>query len=462
MLAYSINSFKEGNKMNGKNVLIQNNGTITYIPTCEKSTYEPNKIKLARGAEVLLNSYNQNLSLNNAFSAREINLENIMLTKKLHLEETIMFKESPLYFSGASDYLKSIETHMSDDLVTTQNYKDINKLANIFTGQLTSFCGLESRMSSDSVGLDYMFAVSSTRGEREKLVKLLDNGGFPEELIKKSEWQNVARFVKAWADSETIVNKNILSVWFEFDTAENEMGDFTIPSLFLHTKPLRIDSYEDISKCQSITRNIIPILAGKPVPKKVEECFIKCLKNLPEGALLLDVGIMLSRSEPDMMRLVLNRIQPDQIIPYLKTIGWSDKNNGLSELLEELKRYVSRIVLQINIGEQVDQKIGIECRFFPDLYNNETRWIDFLNFLTIKGLCSPEKRSAFLQFSGSTYGGTMKEFDTESYVPSVKLPDDIRPNVLVRYISHVKINYKPNNPLEAKGYLGVKLFEQKE
>ena len=448
--------------MNGKSILLQNNRTTTCIPTCEKSTYVDNKIKLEKGAEVLHNSYNLHLSLDNTFSAREINLEDIILTKEYPLDGTVMFKGTPLYFSGASDYLKSIETNMSNDLMTTKNFKDIDKLANIFTGQLTSFCGFESRMSSDSAKLDYMFAISSKRGEREKLVELLNNGEFPEKLLKKSEWQNVIKFVNAWADPKTVVNKNVLSLWFEFDTSDDEMGDFTIPSLFLHTLPLRIDSNRDISRCLSITKNIIPILAGKPVPKKVEECFIKCLKNLPEGASLLDVGIMLSRPEPDMMRLVLNRLQPDQIIPYLKAIGWSDINNELSKLIEELKKYISRIVLQINIGENVDQKIGIECRFFPDLYNQETGWIDFLDFLTKKGLCLPEKRSAFLQFSGSIYGGTLKEFDLESYVPSVKLPDDIRPNALIRYISHIKINYKPNNPLEAKGYLAIRLFEQKE
>jgi hypothetical protein len=165
MFAYSINSFKEVDKMNGKNILIQNNGITTYIPTCEKSTYEPNKIKLARGAEVLLNSYNQHLSLNNAFSAREINLENIMLTKEHHLEETKMFQNfNDLY---PTNYLHFVESHVPEELISSQCFEEIKKIADNLSGNLTSFFGFESRLTSKNARSDYLIAVSSQKGERE-------------------------------------------------------------------------------------------------------------------------------------------------------------------------------------------------------------------------------------------------------------------------------------------------------
>jgi len=376
------------------------------------------------------------------------------------LETNIMRRDLPLKYSKYShavDYLHSVESHIPKELVSSKNFTEIRDLANHFTGNLTSYFGFESRMSDPSARTDYMLAISSKRGEREKLAKLFKNRNLPEEFLKTSEWQHIGKFVNAWANPNSVVNKRILSLWFEFDTSD-ELSKVPIPSIFLHTKPLRADSLDDFNKCKSITRDIIPILTGKSVPKKVEECFLKCLKNLPEGALLLDVGLMLSRPETDMLRLVLNRMKPDQIIPYLKKIGWTDENNRLFKLIEELKKYVTRIVLQINIGEKVDSKIGIECRFFPDLYNKETGWIDFLDYLAEKGLCIQKKRSAFLQFPNSLHDRTNQEFSIDSYMPSVKFQEKPRANALVGYISHVKINYKPNTPLEAKGYLGVRLF----
>jgi len=151
-------------------------------------------------------------------------------------------------------------------------------------------------------------------------------------------------------------------------------------------------------------------------------------------------------------------MEPNQIIPYLNSIGWSDDTNGLSTLLDELEKYVTRIVLHISVGEKIDNKIGIECSFYPDLYNQETRWSDFLAFLTEKGLCLSEKKSALLGFPGVEQEDMNNDFDLKTYMTAVKIPDNNFSSALVRYISHVKLSYEPNYPLEAKVYSGVRLF----
>jgi hypothetical protein len=50
------------------------------------------------------------------------------------------------------------------------------------------------------------------------------------------------------------------------------------------------------------------------------------------------------------------------------------------------------------------------------------------------------------------------DFDLKSYMTAVKIPENNFSRALVRYISHVKLSYKPNYPLEAKVYSGVRLF----
>lgn len=371
-------------------------------------------------------------------------------------EKTVMFKDFPTRDLHPSDYLSTIAPHISEELISSQNFAEIKSLAQHLTGNLTSFFGFESRLNSSDSRSDYMFAISSKNGERETLLNLFKTKALPELFLTNPEWNRVGKFVESWTDFKSEINKNALSLWFEFDTAE-ETNKVPIPSIFIHTAPLRIDSPEDKKNCLWITREAIPILTGLEASEKVEKCLINCLEKLPEGARLLDVGVMLSRPTTEM-RLVMNRMKPKDIIPYLKSIGWEGNINELQDLISELEKYVNRIVLQIGIGEKVDSKVGIECRFFPDQYNLEKGWSQFLDYLHEKGMCSTEKRNAFLKFPGEELNDDLEEFNLQNYVPTVKLDENSSANALVRYISHIKINYKPNCPLDAKGYLGIRVF----
>ena len=191
---------------------------------------------------------------------------------------------------------------------------------------------------------------------------------------------------------------------------------------------------------------------------KVEDIVIECIKNLPLESSVFQIGTMLSRND-DEIRIVIKRIQADQIIPYLKSIGWSDdENRGLSTLLEEIKNKVTRIVLHIGVGEQVNPKVGIECSFYPDKYHQEKGWAKFLDYLLEKGLCNEEKHSALLNFPGIEPRDHDQNFNPKYCAPSVMMPEENFLSSLIRYISHIKLVYQPNKAVEAKAYPAVRLF----
>jgi hypothetical protein len=172
----------------------------------------------------------------------------------------------------------------------------------------------------------------------------------------------------------------------------------------------------------------------------------------------MDAGVMLSRSTSGV-RLIITRICPTKIIPYLTALGWSDNNKEVSTLLKELEEQVTRLVLHINITETgIDPKIGLECSFSPDLYHLETRWSAFFDYLVKKKVCLPEKKEALLQFSGVQQENPRYDFNLTSYKAAARLSDNDFSSALVRYISHIKFISKPNSPLEAKAYSGVRLF----
>ncbi|MCX6663843.1 MAG: hypothetical protein NTZ75_06295 [Euryarchaeota archaeon] len=371
--------------------------------------------------------------------------------------ETIQLRKPSFKDLNAVQYLSSVESNIPDELISTQNFTEIKKLASHFTRGITSFFGFESRLNSPDARADYLFAVSSQKGEREALANLIRSGELPEEFMNKPEWQNACKLVLEWVNPDSILYNNILGLWFEFDMIENS-SEIPVPCIFLHTTPLRIDTPEDMKKFTWLTDTALPLLTGHHVSENIERQLIQAVQQLPEGAVLMDTGVMLSRSTSGV-RLIIARICPAKIIPYLTALGWSDINKEIWTLLKELEQQVTRLVLHINITETgVDSKIGLESSFSPDLYHLETRWSSFFDYLVKKRVCLPEKKGALLQFSGVEQENPSYDFNLTSYKAAARLSDSDFSSALVRYISHIKFISKPNSPLEAKAYSGVRLF----
>ncbi len=374
--------------------------------------------------------------------------------KSRFIVETVQLRKFSLKNLNTVQYLSSVECSIPEQLISVQNYTEMKKIASYFPEAITSFFGFESRLFNSDARADYLFAVSSMRNERKKLADLIKKKSFPEKLLNKLEWQNVCKFVLEWASPESILYQNILGMWFEFDMGETP-SETPTPCIFLHIIPLRRTTEE---KIHWLTRTALPLVTGKKIPEKIEQNVFHAIQRLPEGAVIMDAGVMLSRPKAGV-RLIIAKIQQNNIIPYLKRMGWSEQNNNLPNLLRDLEQQVTRIVLHITITEKgIEQKIGIECSFTSDRYHREMRWISFFDYLVDKGFCVPEKKDALLQFMGIEQEDLKRNFDTSVYKPTVKIPDNDFSSALVRYISHVKLMYGPNQNILAKAYPGVRLF----
>ncbi|MBN2600296.1 MAG: hypothetical protein JXA75_07125 [Candidatus Thermoplasmatota archaeon] len=437
-----------------------NTCAFTCVSRCEKGFYESLSMKLEVSSVMWDNSYSYSTSFENVSWAREINLENNLKQYQEKFEINRKFKELSSGELKPSDYLRLIESRIPEELISAQNYSEIKNIAKYFTSGLTSFFGFEKRLMNPNAPSDYLIAVSALKGEREALVHLLEKENLPNNFLNRTEWQQLHNFAINWVNPKSEIHDKVLGIWLEFDI-NDVSSDISIPSVFLQTVPLRIDSPKDIEKCTWVTRNAIPCLEGRPISEKEEQYFLKIIKKLPKGASVFHVASMLSRKS-EGMRVVIKRIHPDDMVPYLRSIGWADTDDGLSKLLQELKDFVDCIRLHINISDHVDLKIGLECFISPEKYNQENGWTDFLAYLVEKGLCQPELKSSLLEFTGVEQEHPAYNFGIDSYMPSVKVPDKDFSKALVRYISHVKISYEPKKTIEAKAYTGVRLFGRLE
>lgn len=377
--------------------------------------------------------------------------ENVFITETTHLRKTSLMDMTTV------GYLSLIEPNLPEGLISTKNYSEMKKLASCFTPNITSFFGFESRLSSPDARADFLFAVSSQGGEREALLHFLHDEHEAQQFLRHNEWQHLRDFAATWANPDSELYTNILGLWLEFDTA-NASQETPIPCVFIHTIPLRITSRAEERKYEWMFHTALPLLLGHPLSSHLHQRLLEAFCKLPNGASVMDIGFMLSRGTAGA-RLVLRHLHPTQIIPYLESLGWSDTNNELASMIQDLQTRVTRLVLHITITEQgVDQKIGLECSFSPDHYHLENRWASFFDYLIQKGVCCPEKKTEALKFLGVNTEEPLQPFDSSSYTVAVRLPSKVPVNALVRYMSHVKLVYKPGQPLEAKAYPGVRLF----
>ena len=348
-----------------------------------------------------------------------------------------------------ADFLQLISSDVSKNLISTKNYEVIMALAKKFPGKLTSFFGFESRLTTDNSTSDFLFAISSNGGEKEQLMEFFQNK--ENSFLNKNIWTQIYNFTVEWLNPQSIVSRNVLGIWLEFDTSENNFSNM-IPSVYMHTTNINSKS-----EFRWLTTKALPLLLGNNLNEKITKKLMECFCKLPKNSAVFQVGAMLSRGV-DGVRIVIKRIDVDEILPYLQSIGWNDDSNKLGDLLEELKKYVNRFVLHLHVTENVHLKIGLECSFYQDEPDQEKKWNNLFKFLQSKGLCIAEKYDALMDFPGVMLKDSESVFNFDEYSPISVLQKNPSQSALYRFISHVKINYTPNQPVDAKAYCGVRLL----
>ena len=109
---------------------------------------------------------------------------------------------------------------------------------------------------------------------------------------------------------------------------------------------------------------------------------------------------MLSRGA-EAVRLCINLRTVEGIVEYLAGVGWPGSEADVLGVLEPIAGLVDYVCLDIDVGETVHRKIGLEC-YFDGIKQprTEPRWGVFLDSLVRDGLCTADKRDALLSYSG--------------------------------------------------------------
>ena len=241
----------------------------------------------------------------------------------------------------------------------------------------------------------------------------------------------------------------------EFDV-DGPPPDVPVPSIFF--APQSNSQMDDIEvagepnaegRLATVERTIRLLAGGEPPPRMLEGCFRASLVGR-EGLSCRPHALQ----GEDAVRLCIRLRSVERIMEYSTVVGWLGDEADLHGVLEPLARLVDRAALAIDVGDAVRPKIGLECRFDRNRQpRREPRWGAFLNFLVLSGLCAADKREALLAYPGYVDEAAHTVPWPASLRRASQLLGGRSLSTFVRSLHHVKIVYRPGEPLEAKAYL---------
>ncbi|MFN6535642.1 MAG: prenyltransferase/squalene oxidase repeat-containing protein [Nostoc sp. EkiNYC01] len=347
----------------------------------------------------------------------------------------MVYQRTHTWLYSLKDSLQPIKPHLTP-LVCPEAIEQLDSVSSYFPDAIASTYGFEYRLQPSAPVVDFAFQVTETG--REILAGLNPNTRLSEDFNKHPIWQQIQKFCGEWADPSSLLHYFIGDLWLEFDSkldGDTSTNNIPIPGLFFGvTSP---PDNSGISFNYSwIWEQAMPLLLGTPLPPALEKKFIDCIKRLPPQTSIFQVGMMFSRTV-EAIRLCLVG-SPSELLPYLKEIGWTGQLAEVENLVNSLSGCVDGIILDLDIGEQIYPRIGIEGIFltrYQACVNGQ--WESLLDYLTSQGLCAKETRDALLKYSG--------------YSLVKRLGD----RIYVRGLNHIKLIYQSGQPLTSKIYFGA-------
>src|SRR5258708_28805640 len=94
------------------------------------------------------------------------------------------------------------------------------------------------------------------------------------------------------------------------------------------------------------------------------------------------------------VRLPVHYLKKQEIIPYLRQIGWSGEFERIQNLVERYFDLSDRIAIDLDIGPQLFPQLGLELHLHAR-QALDPRWVRLLDQLVSDNLCHPAQRDAF-------------------------------------------------------------------
>lgn len=342
------------------------------------------------------------------------------------------------------DSLNVIRPYISPQLVSSKALTAITHAAANCPPILPA--GFECRLDKNSSQVDLHQGIGAS-GDGVKLLK--DHIHFSNRYDDPI-WRRIHNFCDQLDDPTSLLHKAIDEIVLEFD----------LPSPFLKIpSPAAFVTFSQIDPSESYSNSILPIikkalnlLTGSSLSSQMNSNLSLCVNSCKDGAYVTQIGIRLS-GEPLVVRLNIDGISSDNCEEYLERIGLKKSSIEVKNLFRQFGGLVDRTVLCIDSGLKIHHRVGFECFFLKKIFD-KSRWALLLDELLKNSLCTKSKREALLAWPGLTDPLSSQAPWPGNLIIDSFLKDPDTFSIINRWLSHVKICYDKNHPLEAKGYFG--------
>jgi hypothetical protein len=339
---------------------------------------------------------------------------------------------------------------MPQTLVGSENFEQIRRVASHLPVRIASYLGFETKLLSDSAHVDFAFNLS--------------NDGLTWMSGTNSPWPRIRQFCTLWGESGEPPYSDGSAVWLEFDVSNGLREDLE-PSLFFALRDLQpyrqsVSPKSNRSR-EWICHTLIKTVWGRSISSRLEQNLLHTLEVCPNEVDFLQIGLMLAR-DIQALRVCLFNIAPQEVFPFLHSVGWRGNEGGLTQVLERYLSFFDALCLHLDIGESIFPTLGVELLYTgkktPWDYQptQETRWKLFFDRLVDDGLCLPSKGDALLNWPSRT---PLKFPLIANLIAAVKTPyalSVLPDGMLVTGLGHIKFSLSPTGETRAKAYFGAR------
>jgi hypothetical protein len=357
------------------------------------------------------------------------------------------------------EYLNAVAATVSASLISPSAFSSMAAVAQMLPATLAyNMFGFECRMGQELPQADFSVQATAAYG-RDILAGINPTSSLSASLLTDPIWRHVQDLATRWADPRSGLNRAVDNVWLEFDL-DGPVPGIPRPSVFLglalygqdetgtQAYEARLDGY------RTTVETMARLLSGYDLPARVLGKLTDCLGTLSQDEYVFQVGLMLARGA-EAVRLCIRLRSTERTLEYLTQVGWAGSESDLRGILE-LARSVDYTWLDLDVGETVHHKMGLECYFERHRQPwHEPRWATFLDALVQNGLCTAVKRDALLAYAGYTDENSQDVPWPAALRRASQLLDGRSLSTFVRTLHHVKIVHRPGEPLEAKAYLAA-------
>jgi hypothetical protein len=361
-------------------------------------------------------------------------------SEKEELDIGIKIGTSPSTDRCLLEILDQVRPALSTALIGGEGYVRLARIASLLPLKFSNFWGLEIRLGQPEALADILLSVHKGDPGMALLA-----GSSPSSLDPLCQtwpgWRTLRAFAGSLLNEGHQLHRRIRNLWLEFDLAEAAFGQDLEKAI---AQPNLFFGPEMASSPEEMIAVISEVMAMHGSTQPGPGMLRWFLDALPPGAMLVQVGLMLTRVDDSGLRCCVTCRKPETIRPWLSSILPKDHSEPLFLLVKELLPLTHHTAFFLNLTEEgVEAAIGLEC-YRDWLQDGPEHWSALLDFLTDHGLCLPQKVKGIQDYAGVTESPLSDRLaGSMLYLPTS------------RKIHHLKCLLAGGRITQAKAYLSV-------